>query len=142
MITVETRVTGSRRAPTPGWQIPLPGDGVDRGSPLTLRDLISLIVRDEVAAFEERQTERRLLTVLTDRQIEDGAVRGRIVSGGQDLDQRVDLDEAVGAALQAFEDGIYYVFVDSEQRTRLEEQVELEDASTVTFLRLTPLAGG
>lgn len=142
MITVETRVTGSRRAPTPDWQIPFPGESVDRGSPLTLRDLISLIVRDEVAAFEERQTERRLLTVLTDRQIEDGAVRGRIVPGGQDLDQRVDLDEAVGAALQAFEDGIYYVFVDSEQRTRLEEQVELEDASTVTFLRLTPLAGG
>lgn len=142
MITVETRVTGSRRAAVPGWQIPFPGDGFVRGSPLTLRDLIALIVRDEVAAFRERQIERRFLAVLTDRQIEDGAARGRIVPGGQELDQRVDLDEAVGAALQAFEDGIYYVFLDTQQRTQLDEQVELGEASTVMFLRLAPLAGG
>jgi hypothetical protein len=142
VITVETRVTGSRRAPTPSWQIPFSGDGLDRGSPVTLRDLITLVVRDEVAGFRERQVERRFLAVLTENQIADGASRGRVAPGGQELDQRVDLDEAVGAVLQAFEDGIYYVFVDTRQRTQLDEQVELGDESTVTFLRLTPLAGG
>ena len=99
-------------------------------------------MREEVAAFQERQTERRFLTVLTERGIEDGAAVGRIVPGGQDLDQRVDLDDAVGVALQAFEDGIYYVFIDERQQTELEAQVALAETSTVTFLRLTPLAGG
>ena len=63
-------------------------------------------------------------------------------SGGSDLQQDVDDETAVANALQAFVDGIYYVILDGTQCRDLDEQVVVADDSTVTFLRLVPLAGG
>jgi hypothetical protein len=58
------------------------------------------------------------------------------------LQQQVDSDEAVAVALQAFEDGLYFVFVDDLQQTQLDSEVFLKTNSKVVFLRLTALAGG
>jgi hypothetical protein len=54
----------------------------------------------------------------------------------------VDEAAAVANALQAFEDGLYYVFVEDAHQTALDEPVRLRDGSRVTFLRLVALAGG
>jgi hypothetical protein len=142
MLTIEARATGRRRPLVPHWQLPLFDDAFT-GAPLTLRELIARIVREEVVAFEERRRERALLRVLSERELEAGVERGRVVPGdGGGVGQRVDAEAAVGTALQAFEDGVYFVFVDGRQHERLEEQVFLGADSTVTFVRLVPLAGG
>jgi len=107
-----------------------------------LRDLIARIVLDEVAAFDARQAERRVLRVLTPSEIDAQAVQGKVSMGGQDLAQEVDPQAAVEAALQAFEDGIYYVFIDEVQQIALDDPVHLGPDSRVTFLRLVALAGG
>jgi len=141
-ITIEGKVLGQRKpafAPltldlSPGW------GGTLRE--VRLRDLIARIVLDEVAAFDARQVERRVLRVLTPSEIDAQAVQGKVSMGGQDLAQEVDPQAAVEAALQAFEDGIYYVFVDEVQQIALDDPVRLGPDSRVTFLRLVALAGG
>jgi hypothetical protein len=87
------------------------------------------------------QEERKLVRILTEREIESGLEKGRMDSGGRDLHQKIDPDEAVGTALQAFEDGLYLVFLDEEEQRDLDKQVFLRPDSKLTFVRLTLLAG-
>ena len=126
----------------PQWQLPV-DDVAPGGSPLTLRELIERVVRTEVAAFRERQSEQRLLRVLSGPEVAEAAARGRGSFGACAVgEQAVDDDVAVGVALEAFEDGLYFVLVDGRQYESLDEQVPVDADSRVTFLRLVPLAGG
>ena len=140
LLTISARAMGKRKPLVPDWQIPWPPDG-GGGEALTLRELISRIVHHEVQAFEKRQEERKLVRILTEREIESGLETGRVDSGGRDLRQKVDPDEAVGTALQAFEDGLYLVFLDEEEQRDLDKRVFLRPESKLTFVRLTMLAG-
>jgi hypothetical protein len=142
MITIEGKALGQRRPLFEDWSIPLPPESGEGGGGLTLRDLIARVVRAEVAAFRDRQHERRLARAFSAAEIERGAALGKVDMGGRELDQAVDEDQAVAAALQAFEDGIYLVVVDGEDFRDLDRAVYLRPDSRVTFLRLALLAGG
>lgn len=140
-ITVEAKVVGQRRPVFTDWRVPLPPDA-DGRRPLTLRDLITVVVSNEVEAFKQRQEERRLARVLTKEQIEEGAAKGKIESGEREFTQEVNTDAAVGTALQAFEDGLYFVFLDDVQQERLDQEVAVKNDSHLMFVRLVALAGG
>lgn len=139
-LTISARAMGKRKPLVPDWQIPWPPD-VGGGEALTLRELISRIVHNEVQAFQKRQQERKLVRILTEGDIESGLKKGRVDPGGRDLHQKVDSREAVATALQAFEDGLYLVFLDEEEQRDLDKQVFLRPDSKLTFVRLTLLAG-
>lgn len=141
MVTIEARATGRRRALAPAWQIPIGEHGAGFG-PLTLRELIARIVDEEVEAFRERRRDRRLVRVVSREEIELGLEAGRVSAGGTLGGGRVDEEEAVAVAHQAFEDGVYLVLIDGRQHETLEDQVLLSEDSTVTFLRLVALVGG
>jgi hypothetical protein len=143
VITVQAKAAGRRRPLVPEFELP-PFDGAgEAGSPLTLRELISRVVRQEVELFRERQEQNQFLRALTAKQIEEGVSRGAVRSGGTEVPMsELDADVAVGTALQAFEDGLYLVLIDREQSESLDEQVVVGADSTVTFLRLVALAGG
>lgn len=138
-LLIEAKLIGQRRPVFSGWRIDVPGRGSDS---LKLRDLITLVVIEEVESFKKRQQERRLARFLSPAEIERGRIAGKIDSGERDLQQEVDPDAAVGTALQAFEDGLYYVFIDGIQQTNLESEVTLQSKNQMTFLRLVALAGG
>jgi hypothetical protein len=141
MLTIEAKAIGRRGEVVPRWGVPLP-EGWAAVEGLTLREVIALVVREEVAAFAQRQVERRFLRVLTERQVEEGSAAGRVLSGGSELEQHVDVEAAIGAAWTAFEDGLYLVLIDAIQCDRLDEPVRLGQDSTITFLRLIALVGG
>lgn len=132
---VEGKVVGSRAAFD---SVPL---HVHR-SPATLRTLLEDLVRQEVERFNDRQARQTLLHVLSERQLDDGARRGKIVSAARDDAQHADVDEAIHIALRAFRDGLYFVFLDERQLEDLDEELAVTEASTLLLLRLTPLAGG
>ena len=79
---------------------------------------------------------------MSSQQIQQSAQAGKVDPGERDLQQAVTTDEAVGIALQAFEDGLYFVFIDEVQQTNLETEVFLKSNSKMVFLRLTALVGG
>lgn len=139
---IELRQVGRKTRPLDGWAVPNPpgSDDADGGG-VTLRDLITRLVRSEVAAFHTRERGRRLVRALTPAEIQDGAARGRVDSGGRGASGTVDEDAAVGAALQGFEDGLYLVILDGVEQRSLDSQVYLTADSKLVFLRLTFLAG-
>lgn len=141
-ITVTGKQLGNKKQLFPDYFIPYPPQWQTSGGRITLRDLISRIVSEEVANFRQRQDERRLIRALTAKQISTGVVGGKVDPGGRDLEQSVDEAAAVATALQAFEDGLYYVFIDGDQHTDLNSTVYVNPDSIVTFIRLVLLAGG
>jgi hypothetical protein len=141
MITISGKTLGQKKPLFADWSIPFPPD-LGEGGALTLRDLIARIVRGEVDAFKQRQHERKLVRALTARQIEQGTEKGKIDLGGRDLQQQVDVEEAIATALQAFEDGLYLVILDGEEQRNLDSEVHLQADSRVAFVRLAMLAGG
>lgn len=141
-ITIEGKQLGSKRALFPDYSLPYPPAAAARAGRMTLRDFIGHVVGEEVLAFRRRQEARHLFRVLTAREIAAGAERGKIDPAGRELDQEVDDAAAVATALQAFEDGIYFVFVDGKQYTALDEVVVVNPGSTARFVRLVALAGG
>lgn len=138
-ITLEGKVVGQRAA---FERVSLALEG----TPDTLAALIETLVRAEVAAFNARQADAAREHVLSEGALARGALVGRIVSGGPRSDdadlRRADPDEAVHVARRAFEDGLYFVFVDDAQVHALTDPVRLRPDSTVLLLRLTALAGG
>lgn len=141
-ILVEGKVLGRKRPLFTDWQIDLPPSWGPLGDRIRLRDLITRVVVEEIEAFRQRQEQRRLARLMSPAEIQAGAASGKVDPGERDLGQVVDTDEAIGAALQAFEDGLYFVFIDDVQQTDLESEVYLKADSKVTFIRLVALAGG
>jgi hypothetical protein len=141
MLTLSGKALGRKKPLFADWSIPLPPELAGEG--VTLREVISRIVREEVASFEQRQAERGLVRVLTARQIETGVQKGKIDMGGRDEPpQPVDPGAAVRTALQAFEDGLFLVVIDGTEHRSLDQQVFLQPDSRITFVRLVLLAGG
>jgi len=138
---VEAAVLGRKKPLLSGFSLDLPA--VSGGTqPPTLAALIEQVVRLEVQAFQDRQESSRLALVLSPDQIRQQAETGRILSGERPPGPPVDPQQAVRTALQAFEDGLYFVFVDGSQVKSLTDQVHLEEGSSLRFVRLTALAGG
>ena len=141
LLTVKGKVIGKSKPAFPDWPVPLPPE-LGGSRQLTLRDLITHVVLEEVEAFKTRQEARRLTQVLGPREIASGAASGKVAMGGQALDQAVDPQAAVHNALLAFEDGLYFVTIDGVQGKSLDQPVRVQPGSAVTFVRLVLLARG
>ena len=134
---VEVKVVGSRR---PGIE-PRTVAGGPQGA-TTLREVIEHIVRDEVAAYNGRERDRRLIRALSREDIAAGVTTGKVAPGGRETTGPADADQAVATAVEAFGDGLYFAFVDDQQITGLQDRVVVEPDTRVRFVRLVPLAGG
>jgi hypothetical protein len=135
-LTISGKVIGKSQNLFTSWQMDLPNQQ------LTLQDLLTQVVQSEIRAFCDRQSQQRLTKMLGLVEIEAGVLRGKIDSGGHELEQVVDELGAIDTVLQAFKDGFYLVFVDDQQQEDLQATVALNSNSELLFLRLTPLVGG
>lgn len=147
-VRVSATVTGHRRMGVSEHDLVLalpPGQ-------VTARQVIEASVIAEVAAYEARTEEASLVRVLTReglaRELTTGAVR---TGGPQDEapgdtaavePAPVDTGAAVDAALLAFADGLFKIFVADRELADDDAPVALTDGAQLLFLRLMPLAGG
>ncbi|WP_232337323.1 hypothetical protein [Deinococcus arboris] len=132
---VETKIVG-RRTPFERRPLEVPA------GPQTLQSLLTHLVHAEVAAYHERQEQVGVLRVLTERDLTEGALGGRVAVAPQAPGGTVTPEDAVRTALTAFGDGLYYVFLDEEQLESLQAPLTLRPDSTLLLVRLTALAGG
>src|SRR5260370_31610538 len=109
-LAIDARLLGQKRPILSDWSMTLPLDLTGQESLLPLREILTEVVLAEVEAFLHRQEERRLLRILGPDQLAAGVASGKVDLGELDLGQVVDAEDAVTAALQAFEDGLYFVF--------------------------------
>lgn len=137
MIQVQAKALGRKKPLFEDFSVVAPTTG-----DLTLRSLIEHVVRREVEAFENRQAERRLTRVLTAKQIDEGLAQGKVESGGREIEQKVDLEASIAAAIEAFQDGLYLVVLDEAEIKEIDAPLTLLETSRLTFVRLSLLAGG
>jgi len=106
------------------------------GTDFTVRDLISLRVREEVRRYNNRPTGRYYgLVQPTDLEtMLNGPTEGKV--------RQIDADAQVATALQAFKKQQVLVLLPDRQAMDLDEPVALSDGDEVGFLRLVPLVGG
>jgi hypothetical protein len=139
-LNISGKVFGKNKPLFSDWELSLPS--TPDNTPLTLQTLLTHIVLAELTAFNQRQEDRRLTRILSPGEIESGRLQGKIDMGGRDNLQIVNPEDAVSNALQSFQDGFYYVFIDDKQIESLEQSFTLHPHSQILFLRLTPLIGG
>lgn len=143
---ISAKTLGSRKRLFEDFSIAWPpNDRSDDGGDgdLTLRDIIERIVRHEVQAFRQRQTDRQFIRVLSQEDIDTAAAKGKVEMGGSEIGrQHVNEEHAVANAWTAFEDGLYLVVIDDVQYSSLDQTVFLTEDSRLTFIRLAMLSGG
>jgi hypothetical protein len=127
-LTIEDRTATGR----PTGSIDLP-DVPDR---ITLRDLIRLRVREEVARYNLRPVGEFRGMVQP-----DGATVGR-TGFTMPAPRPLDWERQAEAAIDAFLRNGFFVLVDGRQVTDLDAQIQLTETLDVGFVRLTPLVGG
>jgi hypothetical protein len=145
-VRVSATVTGHRRRGVREHDLVLalpPGE-------VTARQLVEAAVAAELEGFESRAEEASLVRVLTKKSLDADLARGAVRTGGPRDDAgdpagepgQVNLADAVDAALLAFGDGLFKVFVGERELTDDGAAVPVTDGSALLFLRLVPLAGG
>jgi len=118
---------------------------LDTSAPVvTVRTFIELIVKHQVELFhsasfewEDQDTihlpKENYLPILTDT--------GKVGFGAVYNHNKVDIAKAQENAIVAFEDGLYVLFQGDDQLESLAEEIDLSQNKSITFIRLTFLAG-
>jgi hypothetical protein len=145
-VRVSATVTGHRRRGVREHDLVLalpPGE-------VTARQLIAAAVAAEVSAFQARAEEASLIRVLTKESLDADLASGAVRTGGPRDEAGTEAGEpgqvnpadAVEAALLAFCDGLFKVFVGEREFTDDGAALPVADGAALLFLRLVPLAGG
>ncbi|MEK3948705.1 hypothetical protein [Paenibacillus sp. FSL H7-0703] len=111
-------------------------------APETLRDLITATVALNVQKLREKQESVALIPFLTGEEVQAQGEIGKVGFGSIYNDGIPDIKDAVNTAMQAFEDGLYRVFVCDEETIELDAPLSLKDGNEIVFIRFTMLAGG
>ncbi len=127
-LTIEDRTATG----TPTGSITMP-DMPDR---ITLRDLIRLRVREEVARYNLRPVERfnGLVQPAGAQPTLGGFLMGK--------PRRIDWEVQADIAIESFLRNGFFVLIDGRQVTDLDAEVRLTGTLDVGFVKLTPLVGG
>ena len=131
---VETKVVGTKD--TESLSVSMPADIG------TLRDLLAALVRHELASYEQRRTASRTLRVLTPVDLARGVDTGSYGRESRAVAAPPPEAEAIERAVEAFTDGLFFVFVDDLQVEELDAPVLIRTESTLRLVRLVALAGG
>jgi hypothetical protein len=103
---------------------------------LTVGELITRRVHDEVATYNERQSG-------TFQGLVQPTESERVLNGYRLRPRKlIDAEQQVYRALEAFQQNGFFVLVNNRQAESLHEEVWLGNGATVSFLKLTPLVGG
>ncbi|CRK84777.1 hypothetical protein [Neobacillus massiliamazoniensis] len=111
--------------------------------PNTLRELITQVVTQNFEQFNNKASnpETPLINFLSHSDIEQQIQAGKV--GFQTLynDKQANLARAIEIAIQAFEDGLYRMFINDEEAEQLDTPLEVTEDAEVVFIRLTMLTG-
>lgn len=112
---------------------------------ITLRQLLTLLVQDEVERYNAKAVSQDDVDTLT-KPIDDYTEillnTGKAGFGAKYNENKVDVEEAIDTAIQAFEDGLFAVFYGDEAIENLTDTINLELKEKLTLIRLIFLSGG
>lgn len=110
-------------------------------TPHNVAELIALVVAREVDAHNERAQQQDIVRYLTTEEVDNQATTGRVAFGLNYNGRLATHASAIENALQAYADGIFRIFVGENEAGVLDSPIELHEGDTLSFVRLTMLAG-
>lgn len=134
-VYVRVKAVGRRRdvlQPTP-YSIP--------ETVASLRELLRVVVEQEVERYNQKQAGTQLIPYLTAEEIDGQAAAGKVSFGAIFSDQRADPEKAVQNAIQCWQDGLIRVLLNETELTELDAPLSVPEDAVLTFMRLTLLAG-
>lgn len=137
-LTISAKQLGQKRALIANKVIEID----DIGPNPTIQRFIEAVVEQQVRLFNSRPTEANLLPFMDRESIDANARAGKIGFGSIYNDSKVDVESAKKTAIQAFEDGLFALFADGREFTRISDEISITPNTVITFIRLTFLAGG
>jgi hypothetical protein len=109
--------------------------------PSTVEALIKSFVTICVKDFNDRVDNKKIITYLSKEEINNHAQVGKISFNEDNRGDKQDIDQAIENAMQSYEDGIFRIFIDDDEVGALHDEIKIIENSTLTFIRLTMLAG-
>ena len=103
---------------------------------VTVKDIIEARVRQEVDNYNKRLPE--YYNGLIEPNDAEKTINGFKLRSKKPIDS----EKQVYVALDAFQKNGFFVLVDTQQSTSLDQQVKLTEDTRISFLKLTPLVGG
>lgn len=134
-VYIQVKQLGKRKCSIEKMPVDLPVPPAD------VKELIEAIVSRQVREYNERLQQSDVLKYLTQEEVEDKATSGKVGFGVNYNGKFATEAEAIANALQCYEDGIYRIFIDETETGELSSPVLLKENATLTFVRLTMLAG-
>ncbi len=113
----------------------------DLGPQPRLEDLLKSVVKQQVEEYNRKPVEKNLLPFLSKDEVKTAAESGKVGFGSIYNENKADVSTAQDVALQAFEDGMFSVFAGDDELRNLNDPVQLDPSTIITFIRLTFLAG-
>ena len=111
------------------------------GTPSSLRELLTEIVKINVAEYNTKAVEPWIMKYLSAEETENQIKTGKVGFGDRKSVQQADVQKAMATAILAFEDGIYRVFCGDNELPSLDETISIKEDDVLTFIRFTMLAG-
>lgn len=106
------------------------------GERITVKDIIEARVYQEVEDYNNKSPQTFYgLVQPTDTEVFLNGFRIK-------KPKKIDAEKQLYAALDAFQKNGFFVLIDNKQAELLEEEVLVNNESTVSFIKLTPLVGG
>ena len=103
--------------------------------------LVSDLIREFVSICVKDFNQDKIIDYLLEQDIRDNADVGKIGFNDRENKNRQDVAKAIDNAIQSYEDGIYRIFLNDEEVGALNDSINLREDDTITFIRLTMLAG-
>ncbi len=102
----------------------------------TLKELISNLVNIEIDKYEQEE-----LKIASQEDLDQMIINGKVSFGFKYRETDIDRANAVSVALQAFEDGLYVVFLNNSELKSLTDKLILNENDSLSLVRLTMLTG-
>ena len=111
------------------------------GNIKTLEDLITQLVTHNVNSFNKEIETNKILSFLSPNEIQNQSITGKIGFGEIENKTKANIKSSIENALQAFEDGIFVVFIDDDEVKTLKKPLAIKESSSITFIQMTFLTG-
>ncbi|MEH7440089.1 hypothetical protein V7182_21825 [Neobacillus drentensis] len=109
--------------------------------PVTIVELISELVSMNVRAFNQRQEIMPFVQFLSKEEITQSGAAGKVGFAAGYNEQKANEEEAIKTAIQAFEDGLFKVFINDVEHGVESPSIQLNEGDQLVLIKLTMLAG-
>lgn len=110
-------------------------------NPKTIGELIEETVKICVKQYKSRKEKQEVLEALSQSDIKDMAAGGKVSFAMNYGNGIPDIQKAIDNAKQAFMDGIVVIFINGVEKQNIEDEVDINEHTKVTFVRMTMLSG-